>query len=262
MTSKFQRNKNEVLDKATEINGKAIPWIFPTTMLFFRFLLAILAQAIISGIFFLCGSTTPWNAAGPWWMVYGTLIDLGCLWILLVFTKKEGIRITDLIGYDPKRLGQDILTGLAYFLLFFVITMGFTVLAGFMLYGSFQPPSVAGKLPITAALYSVILWPLIWGIMEQITYQGYALPRMEKVVGRRWIAVLFVSFGWGLQHIALPLVLDWRFMAMRFISTFPLAIVMTILYLRKRRLMPFIVSHWAMDFAAAFAGVFWPSIMK
>jgi uncharacterized protein len=194
-----------------------ITWVFPTLMVLSRFSLAIISQAIIAGIFFLYGNLTPWKAAAPWWMVYGTIIDISCLTLLFFLTRKEGFKIINLTGYDTRYKSKDILTGLGYFLLFFTITMGCTLLAGILLYGSPQPPFLAGKLPIMGALYTVIIWPLVWGITEQLTYQGYSLPRMVKVTGNKWSAIFIVSFGWGLQHLALPLIPDWRFMLMRFL---------------------------------------------
>jgi len=36
---------------------------------------------------------TPWRAAGDWWNVYGTVVDVSCLIRLRYFTHKEGIRL-------------------------------------------------------------------------------------------------------------------------------------------------------------------------
>jgi hypothetical protein len=47
-----------------------------------------------------------------WWSVYGTLVDIGCLGLLLCLTRREGIKITDLISFDRKKLKVDILLGL------------------------------------------------------------------------------------------------------------------------------------------------------
>lgn len=253
-----------------KVNGKKVyenyegnlKLVLPLLLVFIRFFLAVLTQAFITGILFVHGSVSPWRTATNWWMVYGTLIDLGCLVTLFFITKKEGIRLFSLLNYDPKYRVNDILRGIVYFLLFFSTTMLCTLGASILLYGSPQPPSVAGKLPIMGAIYSIIIWPIIWSITEQLTYQGYCLPRIDKVIRKRILTLLLVAFGWGLQHIALPLIPDWRFMAMRFLSTFPVAIIMIGLYLPKRRLMPFIIAHWAMDFVGAFTGVFLPSIMR
>ena len=33
-----------------------------------------------------------------------------------------------------------------------------------------------GSLPDQAALYGVLVWPFIWGLTEQMTYNGYLAP--------------------------------------------------------------------------------------
>ncbi len=46
--------------------------------------------------------------------------------------------------------------------------------------------------------------------MEELTYRGYSLPRLEALTGRSWLALLIMTLGFMLQHVALPLV-DWRY---------------------------------------------------
>ena len=64
-----------------------------------------------------------------------------------------------------------------------------------------------------------------------MTYQGYALPRLEALSGRAWLAIIIVSFGWALQHSALPLMWDWRWALYRFGSSLLIGIVIPIIYL-------------------------------
>jgi uncharacterized protein len=89
---------------------------------------------------------------------------------------------------------------------------------------------------------------VIWSFTEEMTYQGYVLPRLQVLTDRSWLAVLLVGFGWALQHCFLPFSLDSRQLLFRFLIFLPLVIVMPILYLRVRRLLPFVIAHWGMDF--------------
>jgi hypothetical protein len=66
----------------------------------------------------------------------------------------------------------------------------------------------------------------------------------------------------GLQHIALPLTFDMRFMLFRFLSFLPLAVVMTLICLRTRRLIPFIVAHWLVDMLGVLTGLILPMMVK
>jgi uncharacterized protein len=101
-------------------------------------------------------------------------------------------------------------------------------------------------------LYSRLIWWVIWSFTEELTYQGYALPRLQLLCGRTWVAVVLVGFGWSLQHCFLPLFFDPRHFIWILITFFPLKIAMQLLYLRFRRLLPLIVAHWAMDFVSTF----------
>ena len=54
-----------------------------------------------------------------------------------------------------------------------------------------------------------------------------------------------------LQHSALPLIADWRYIVWRFGAFVPGVLVSILIYRRTRRLAPMIVAHWPMDIAAA-----------
>jgi membrane protease YdiL (CAAX protease family) len=218
-------------------------------MVFARLALAVIAQALVAGLFALRGNPTPWQAAAPWWVVYGTLIDIACLAALAWLTRREGLRLFDLIGYDRRRLGRDLLVGLGFIVIYFVLFMGGGMIFGPVFYGVSQAPSPYGNLPLWGALFSLIVWPVLWAIAEQMTYLGYSLPRLEALSARAWLAVLIVCIGWAIQHSALALMPGWRWAAYRFASALPIALVLPIIYLRTRRLLPFIVAHWALGSA-------------
>src|SRR5215510_1495232 len=88
-----------------------LTWRGPALMLFARAACALGAQALVAAVFALQASPTPWHDAEPWLPVYGTLIDAGCLALLWRLTRREGIRLFDLIGFDRTRLLPDTLLG-------------------------------------------------------------------------------------------------------------------------------------------------------
>jgi membrane protease YdiL (CAAX protease family) len=96
-------------------------------------------------------------------------------------------------------------------------------------------------------LYGLIVWPIIWSVTEDTTYGGYSLPRVEALTGRKWQAVVVVTFFVALQHIFLPLRLEWQWLVRSFFGFVPFAVVFSLLYLRWRRLLPMHVIHWASD---------------
>jgi len=212
-----------------------------------------LAQGFVALMFVLQRHPSPGSAAAAWWTVYGTLVDIGCLVLLFRLTRREGIRLADLVGFSRNTLLADILLGAVLFaVLFPVVAGGGSLLASLLVYGTTHPnlpPEVFYRsLPLWGVLYSRLIWWVIWSFTEQMTYQGYALPRLQVLTGRRWLAILWVAFGWALQHCFLPFSPDWKQLIFRFLIFVPLVIVMPILYLRLRRLPSFLIAQWGMDF--------------
>jgi len=234
---------------------------WPVAIVFARLALAICAQALIALLFFR-SHASGFIEAGQWWPVYAILIDLGCFVFVTWQAGREGLRFRDLVNFDSRRLGRDLLIGLAYILWVFPLAMAGIIGFSLLIFGTAQPPSVYSPLPGWAAVYSLIVFPVIWGLMEQCTYQGYCLPRLEVLLGGRGFAVILVAFGWGIQHIALPMTFDLRFMAFRFLSFIPLAVAMTLVYLWTRRLVPFVVAHWAVDMLGILTGVVLPMLAR
>lgn len=73
--------------------------------------------------------------------MYGTLVDFGCLGLLIWLTRKEGIHLFDLIGIVKSKLKTEIPLGLGIFLAVFPVTIfGGGMLAQWIVYGGLNPP--------------------------------------------------------------------------------------------------------------------------
>ncbi|PKM90968.1 MAG: hypothetical protein CVU87_00160 [Firmicutes bacterium HGW-Firmicutes-12] len=233
-------------------------WKWPLILVFMRFFLAVVLQLFIAGIYLLQNNPTPLQSAGHWFTVYGSFIDIGCLAIIVWQIRKEGKTLLDLVNIDKKHILKGVLTGLLYILIFMPISVVGISLTHLLVYQTPYPPQIMGGIPLWGAIYSVTLFPILWGFAEQITYQGYSLTRLENCFRNKWVAIGLVSLGWMLQHTALPLMLDWQYIIFRMVSFLPLTIAMPLIYLRTKRLMPFIIAHWAMDAIAAIMGTLLP----
>jgi len=178
----------------------------PLTLLVARTGFCILAQALVTLIFVWLRNPDPLRAGTAWWQVTGTLVDMGCLALLIHFTRREGIRLWDLVGFEKKRIWRDLLTGLGIFSVVFPLVMsGGAMLSGLALFGSIQPalpPEIMSKsLPFWAAVYARLVWWVIWSFTEELTYNGYILPRLRVLTGgRTWLSVAAVAFFWSIQH--------------------------------------------------------------
>ena len=56
--------------------------------------------------------------------------------------------------------------------------------------------------------------------------------------------------------------LDLRFMLFRFLAFLPLAVIMTLIYRHTRRLIPFVIAHWAVDMIGILTGIILPMMVK
>ncbi len=250
------RNDHEALLR--RLNAGTLTWRGPALMLFARAACAIGAQAVVAAIFALQSSPDPWLDAGPWLPVYATLIDAACLALLWQLTRREGIGLLDLVGFERERLFRDVLLGLALIPVSLAFILGGVYATGWLLYGTLTPPYLFGRLPLPAALYGVLIFPFLWGLTEQMTYNGYLLPRFQVLCRNTGLAVLLVAFAWSFQHVVMPLTFDGRFMAFRLLSSVPSSLFQTLLYLRLRRLIPFVIAHALMDGASVLIGVLLP----
>jgi hypothetical protein len=227
-------------------------------MLFARSGFAIVAQAFVAIVLLALGSASPWRDAGPWLPVYGTLVDAGCLGLLWWLARREGIALLDLTGFDRSRFGRDLLFGLGLIPPSLLLILAGNYGSSLVVYGNLDAPDVFGPLPLWAALYSVLVFPLIWGVTEQTTYNGYLAPRFQVLFGSSTAAVAIVAFSWSFQHAVMPLTFDPHFMLYRALAPLPFSTFQLLLYLRVRRIVPFATAHWLMDGGDAFFRMLWP----
>jgi hypothetical protein len=220
----------------------------------------LLVQACVAMAFFMRGDPLPWRSQAPWWTVYATLIDIGCLLLLWRQTRLEGSRVVDLFGVDRSRLGREVLWGLLYLVVLFpIVVAGGTELAAWLVYGTthLSPAALAPgllserRLPPWAVAYSLSVFWLVWSPTEEVIYQAYCAARLRALTGRSWATVTVVGFWWAFQHSLFPLVLDWRLIVFRFLQFLPLVLVAQLIYLRTRCLPRMIIMHWPMDLLAA-----------
>jgi hypothetical protein len=233
-----------------------IPWAGPLLLVVARSVLWLGFQSLLALILLALHRPAPFHTAGNWWMLYGTLSDLCCLLGMRYFTRREGIRLRDLIGPIRLRWGRDMWLGLGILLLSYPLLIAGGQLAARLVYGSMAKVPMdfilqRHALPLWATVYTLTVWWIIQSATEEMTYMGYVLPRLQVLSGRTWIAVTIVTFWWAAQHCMIPCVADWHYLAYRFLMFFPLLPLWIPVYLRTRRLSPLILAHWPMDISVA-----------
>ena len=233
-----------------------IPWIGPLLLVPARTVLWSSLQCLLALVFLAMHRPEPFHAAGQWWIVYGTLSDVCCLVGMKYFTRREGIRLRDLIGPIRMRWGHDLWFGLGLLILSIPLFWAGGHLAVWLVYGSMAKAPMEfvmqrHTLPLWGTVYSLTVWWIIQSATEEMTYNGYVLPRLQALTGRTWVAISITGFWFAAQHFMIPFVPDWRYVAYRFVMFLPLLLTMMLVYLRIRRLAPLIIAHWPMDVAAA-----------
>jgi membrane protease YdiL (CAAX protease family) len=102
-------------------------------------------------------------------------------------------------------------------------------------------------LPFWAAFFS-LLFPITIAFAELPTYFGLVMPRLEKQLDNGWLAWAICSFFLALQHIALPLIIDERFVIWRFGMFIPFAFFVGLCLKLRPRLFPyFMIGHAIID---------------
>jgi hypothetical protein len=231
-----------------------VPPFGPWLMLIARPAFALIAYGIMLLLFTQLDVPDPSVTIRNWWTVYGTSIDFGCLALLFWLTRHEQIHLGDLVSFIKGKLKTDTLLGLGIFVVVFPIcVIGGGMLAGLIAYGSTNPElpqyTFTRTLPLLGVLYSRILWWPLWSLTEELTYNGYTLPRLKLITKSTWLSVALVSFFWSIQHSFMPWVNPQHGLYL-FLMFIPLTIVLQMIYLRVRRLTPCIVGHWLMDLAS------------
>ena len=151
----------------TRLSSGYIPRYGPMLMLVARSTFILVAQGFTLLILLHLGVRNASVVIRNWWPVYGTLVDLGCLGLLIWLTRQEGIRLFDLVGLVKSKLKTEIPLGLGLFLLIFPVTMfGGGLLSQWLVYGKINPEfpqyTFMRVLPLWALLYARILWWPIW----------------------------------------------------------------------------------------------------
>lgn len=229
-------------------------------MLFARAMFSLLAQGLVTGVYALQSSPAPWKAAEAWLPVYATLIDSGCLAFLWTLTRREGIGLFDLLSFERDRWRRDVGLGPALVPVSLLFIVGGISMSSLVVDGTAQPLTVFRPLPLLPSLHAVLVFPLAWGLTEQMTYNGYLASRLQVLSGSTGVAVALVSIVWSFQHVVLPLTFDPDFTLYRFLAPIPFSVFVTLAYLRFRRLLPFAVAQWLMDGGDAFATLLLPHL--
>jgi membrane protease YdiL (CAAX protease family) len=194
-----------------------------------------------------------------WWMVYGGLVDVGTLAVIFRLLEREGGRYRGLLG--PPTAAWAVAVGAAGVLAASLPAVVFSAQLTAAVYGqgAVAPMFAVVDLPGWASVVSVAVVPLLAELAEPVAFLGVVLPRLERRLGRSWLAAAVVVAIWAGEHALYPLLvggggLEWGFAAYRVGSVLPfLAIWTAAYYALGRRLLPVMAARWVFNAGTALA---------
>jgi hypothetical protein len=220
-------------------------------------------QLLLAGLLLVVGQAASGgealDEAAGWWMVYGALVDLGTLGVIFWLLRRDGGTYRSLLG--PPTAGWVVALGAVGVLAASVPGVVFSGELTSALYGddAIAPMFAVVDLPPWASVVSVLVVPLLAELAEPVAYLGVVLPRLERRIGRSWIAALIVVAVWAAEHALYPLIasgggLDWEFAAYRVGSVLPFLATWTAAYYALgRRLLPIMAARWVFNAGTALA---------
>ena len=226
------------------------PWI----MLFSRLVLFACIQALFAFGFLLAGSSDAWEGSANWWPFVVTIANFICMFLLIRLFRAEGKRFRDIFRIQREHIKGDLLALLVVLLITGPVSFLPNIMLGKWLFGDPEATLdlLVRPLPLWAAYAAIILFPVTQGLAEIATYFGYVMPRFKSQGMSPWLAITFPAIFLGLQHLALPLLFDARFIVWRALMFIPFAFLVGIVMHWRPRLFPYLaIVHVLMDMSFA-----------
>lgn len=227
---------------------------WPIAMLLHRFVLFLVGQALIAGVYLALGHPSPWSASVAWWPVTITLTNLISFALQCWLAAREGVRWSELIHADFRRehLAKDLLALLGVLLVSAPVAMAPNLGLAQLLFGSQEAALALFIQPLPIPLVVLLLLPITQGLAELPTYFAYAMPRLERGGSSPARALLMAAFWLGAQHATAPFIPDLRFILWRLLMFIPFAIWVGLTLRWRPRLLPYLMGvHVLLDLPLA-----------
>jgi hypothetical protein len=194
------------------------------------------------------GANEPFRASAAWWPFTAILTCIATWIMLVILLHREGSSYLAMLQFDRSTVFKDVLLVLGLMVISVPLAMGPNFAVGTALFGSMETPLTmfAQPLPVWAAAVAIVAFPILVGLTELPSYFGYAMPRLATLTRRRWLAWMLASFALAAQHMALPLIIDPRFMTWRLLMFVPFAMAVGLLLLWRPRLLAYMMVGHAM----------------
>ena len=223
----------------------------PLWMLFSRLVSFGIIQIIIAAGFAFSGQAQPWYASSAWWPVSATVSNLIGIFLLDRMAHREGMKFKDLYRVEKHSFWRELLICLGVFVISAPLSYIPNVAVGNLLFGDVAIPAEMFFRPLplwVVIVFSLVLFPITIALTEIPTYYSYVMPRLTAITGRPWAMVFLAGFVHAAQHMTLPLIFDWRFLAWRLLMFLPFALFLAAVLRWRPRLLPYLmIGHGLLD---------------
>jgi membrane protease YdiL (CAAX protease family) len=182
----------------------------------FRLVAFIAFQLAIALVLVVAGVPSAWRESQGLWIISGLLTNLVTGFALARLLKAEGRTYSDLLKVDWKSLRRDAGKLSASAAIILVLASVPNLLLALALYGSMDGPARLMFRELPALVIALgFPWAIAQGMLELPFYFYCLMPRVGKDQGN-WVGYALSCFFLALQHVGMPLILDWKFMLWRF----------------------------------------------
>jgi hypothetical protein len=222
-------------------------------MLLLRPALALALQTCVALGFLLFASADPWRAAADWWLGWFAVASVINLFVLRALLRREGVPLREF--YRGRTAARSDRAGdLRWLVLAIAIAAPLGVVPNLVLAQILWGDTSVGAalsfrpLPIAAVVAILCVFPIVHALAELPTYFGFAMPRIARATAWRARAVVVCAAVLSLQHVFLPLLLDWRYVVWRALMFAPFALWFGFVIYRRPTTLPYlVVAHALLD---------------
>jgi hypothetical protein len=223
-------------------------------MLALRPALALALQVVATGLFALAASLDPFRAAADWWLAWFALASALNLILLRRFLRIEGVDLRAFYLGRTRDTHPDRGADVRWVVVGLLVAGPLGILPNMLLSSVLWGDTSVGAaltfrpLPAIAALAILGVFPIVHALAELPTYFGYVMPRLANANGRGLRAVVVCAAVLSVQHVFLPLILDWRYVVWRAFMFLPFALWLGYVIYRRPTTLPYlVVAHALLD---------------
>ncbi len=220
--------------------------------------LAMLASRLVLFLFFqvlIALVARSWLISEKYWLLTATLTNIVSIALLYFLYKREGKRYLDIFRINKPAFKKDILIFLGLTLISIPLIFAPGYFLSIMIWDNPDVPTemMFGTIETWLVYVLLIAFPVTIAFAELATYFAYIMPKLQKQLKRKWVAVFLPVLFLSVQHCTLPFIPDIHFIMYRALVFLPFAALIGIsLYYRPSLFVYFAVLHGIMDFGTAY----------